>query len=69
MEGGDPLGAVFSPDEYTVTVPDAALCKECGKAACKTSQFAVGCYSASVPLVANNCYLAVVAAEVVKQCG
>ncbi len=67
MKGGDPFGAVFSPDEHAVTLPNAAGCQQRGKPPGKVSQIAVGGDAAAVALVAHDGDLAVKATKIVDQ--
>ena len=68
MKGGDPFRAVFAPDNYPVAGTNAALDKQCGKAASERGDLSVGGYAAPVALVTDHGDLAIVAAKVVEEC-
>jgi hypothetical protein len=69
VEGGDPLGAVFRPEEDAVAGADAALGEERGETAGETGDFSVSGCAPAVALVTNHCDLATIAAKVVEECG
>ena len=68
IKGGDPLGAVFSPQQNPVAQADLALSQKCGKAPRQQRQLSVGGRAPPVALKVNDRDLAVVAAEIVEQC-
>jgi hypothetical protein len=69
MEGGDPFGAIFGPNEHTVARPDAALGKQSGKTAGQDRDFAVGGDAAAVAPVVHHGNLPAEAAEIVEKGG
>ena len=69
VEGRDPLGAVFGPEEDAVAHADGAALKQRGKPAGEMGDLAIGGYTAAVALVTHHGDLAIEAAKVVKECG
>jgi hypothetical protein len=67
MEGRNPLGAVLSPQQYSVAGSDPALDQQCGKTAGQVCNLAVRSDSAPIALVSHYRHFAAVAAEVVEK--
>ena len=69
VEGGDPLGAVFSPEQDAVALDDTVLGQKRSEAAGEARQIAVCGDVTPVAVIMHHGDLAVETAKVVDQCG
>jgi hypothetical protein len=68
MKGGDPFGAVFSPEQDAIARTYALPGQQGGKPAGQPRQFPISGYAAAVSLIPNHGNLAVKTAKIVQQC-
>src|SRR5580658_9087768 len=69
VEGGDPLGTIFSPKHDAVALDDTVVGQESGESAGEARQIAVGADVTPIAAKMHHGGLAVEAAKVVDQCG